>query len=112
MTDMRNVLVAVLTFVGVTSLAGTWRPYERNPVLGNAKLGTCFDVNVVTDGPAPYTMYFSWRPKKAIALVRSADGFTWTQKPEICLAADPSSGWEDDLNRSCTVKKDGVWHMW
>lgn len=82
------------------------------PCWGNARLGTCFDVNVVTDGPAPYTMYFSWRPKKAIALVRSTDGLSWTQEPEICLAADPTSGWEDDLNRSCTVFKDGVWHMW
>ena len=92
--------------------AGAWKPYEKNPVLGNEKLGTCFDVNVVTDGPAPYTMYFSWRPKGAIALVRSTDGFTWTQDPEICLSADKTSGWEDGLNRSCTVRKDGVWHMW
>jgi len=92
--------------------AGSWMPFAGNPVLGNAKLGTCFDVNVVTDGPAPYTMYFSWRPKKAIALVRSTDGFAWTQEPEICLEANPASGWENDLNRSCTVKKDGIWHMW
>ena len=92
--------------------AGTWRAFEGNPVLGGARLGTCFDANVVTDGPAPYTMYFSWRPRKAIALVRSEDAATWTQEPEICLVADPSSGWEDDVNRSCTVFKDGVWHMW
>lgn len=91
---------------------GAWVKYSGNPVLGNADLGTCFDVNVVLDGPAPYTMYFSWRPKRAIALVRSNDGLTWTQEPEICLQNDPSCGWEDDLNRSCTVFKDGVWHMW
>lgn len=89
-----------------------WKSFEGNPVLGNSELGTCFDVNVVTDGPAPYTMYFSWRPKKAIALVRSEDGFNWTQEPEICLDADPESGWENHINRSCTVKKDGIWHMW
>ena len=92
--------------------AGGWRAYEGNPVLGNAKLGTCFDVNVVTDGPAPYTMYFSWRGRKSIALVRSTDGFAWTQEPEICLGPNPSSGWEEHVNRSCTVKKDGLWHMW
>jgi len=92
--------------------AGNWEKYAGNPVLGNAKLGTCFDVNVVTDGPAPYTMYFSWRPKRAIALVRSTDARTWTQEPEICLTTDPTSGWEDNLNRSCTVFKDGEWHMW
>ena len=111
-TTMTRLLLAGTVFAGTMATAGTWRAYEGNPVLGNEKLGTCFDVNVVTDGPAPYTMYFSWRPKKAIALVRSDDALTWTQEPEICLAADKSCGWEDDLNRSCTVKKDGVWHMW
>ena len=94
------------------ALAGSWRAHEGNPVLGNERLGTCFDVNVVTDGPAPYTMYFSWRPKKAIALVRSDDAMRWTQEPELCLVADATTGWEDNLNRSCTVFKDGVWHMW
>ena len=107
---------AGLLFAGIVfaaaATAGNWTPYAGNPVLGNGKLGTCFDVNVVTDGPAPYTMYFSWRPKKAIALVRSTDGFNWTQEPEICLAPNPASGWEDLVNRSVTVKKDGVWHMW
>ena len=72
------------------------------------RLDTCFDVNVVRDGPAPWTMYFSWRPRKAIALVRSEDGFAWTQEPEICLEANPASGWEDNINRSCTVFKDGL----
>ncbi len=33
-------------------------------------------------------MFFSWRPRKAIALVRSEDGFAWTQEPEICLEAN------------------------
>ena len=89
-----------------------WVKNPSNPVLGNTALGTCFDVNVVADGPAPFTMYFSWRPQKAIALVRSDNAISWTQEPEICLRADPASGWEDDLNRSCTVFKDGEWHMW
>ena len=108
----KTLTVSLIAVMALTSVAGNWKPYEGNPVLGNEKLGTCFDVNVVTDGPAPYTMYFSWRPRQAIALVRSEDGFKWTQEPEICLEADKSSGWEEDLNRSCTVKKDGIWHMW
>ena len=111
-TFVKSVAAAAVAMMGVCADAGTWRKCERNPVLGGPRLGTCFDVNVVTNGPAPYTMYFSWRPKKAIALVRSADAMKWTQEPEICLSADPTSGWEDDLNRSCTVFKDGVWHMW
>ena len=109
--NIRLVLL-LAAFEAATAAAGTWRKYEGNPVLGSERLGTCFDVNVITDGPSPYTMYFSWRPKKAIALVRSEDAMSWTQEPEICLEADPTSGWEDDLNRSCTVFKDGVWHMW
>ena len=94
------------------ALAGPWVKGGDGPVLGNSRLGTCFDVNVVTNGPAPYTMYFSWRPKKSIALVRSDDAVKWTQEPEICLRENPASGWEDIVNRSTTVKKDGVWHMW
>ena len=88
-----------------TAFAGVWHKYEGNPVLGGENLGTCFDVNVVTNGPAPYTMYFSWRPKKSIALVRSDDAMKWTQTPEVCLEANSESGWEDDINRSCTVFK-------
>ncbi len=42
-----------------TACAGVWHKYEGNPVLGGESLGACFDVNVVTNGPAPYTMYFS-----------------------------------------------------
>ena len=109
---MKTQLLCMTLLVAAAASAGTWRPYEENPVLGNPRLGTCFDVNVVTDGPAPYTMYFSWRTRHAIALVRSTDGFAWTQEPEICLAPNPASGWEDVVNRSVTVKKDGVWHMW
>lgn len=109
---MRTVVVICAAFLYGMLQAGTWRAFEGNPVLGDERLGTCFDVNVVTDGPAPYTMYFSWRPKKAVALVRSDDAMEWTQEPEICLAADASCGWEEDINRSCTVFRDGVWHMW
>jgi hypothetical protein len=67
---MGTVFVAFSTVFG-----GVWVKYAGNPVLGNSNLGTCFDVNVVMDGSSPYTMYFSWRPKKAITLVRSEDAF-------------------------------------
>ena len=49
---------------GKSSNADGWVKYEGNPVLGNAELGTCFDVNVIGEGSARYNMYFSWRPKK------------------------------------------------
>ena len=113
MTTMKSIVaIASIAAAASTAFAGPWIKYGDKPVLGNKRLGTCFDINVVTNGPAPYTMYFSWRPKKSIALVRSDDAMTWTQNPEICLRENPASGWEDLVNRSCTVKKDGVWHLW
>jgi len=92
--------------------AGTWVKYGDKPVLGDTRLGTCFDISVQTNGPAPYTMYFSWRPRNSIALVRSNDALTWTQEPEFCLRENRASGWEDIVNRCTVVKKDGIWHMW
>ena len=88
-----------------------WVKYEGNPVLGNAELGTCFDVNVIETGSARYNMYFSWRPKKAVAISRSDDGIRWSD-PVIVLECDSSSGWEDNLNRSCTLYWNGQYHMW
>ena len=96
---------------GAATPHGGWAKYKTNPVLGSPELGTCFDVNVIAKGSAKYNMYFSWRPMKAIALVRSDDGVTWTD-PEICLQHDETSGWEDNLNRSCTIFWNGEYHMW
>ncbi len=88
-----------------------WVKYEGNPVLGNAELGTCFDVNVIIEGSAVYNMYFSWRPKNSIAVSRSDDGISWSY-PEIVLPENPGSGWEDIVNRSCTLYWNGQYHMW
>jgi len=90
---------------------GGWEKHKCNPVLGSSELGTCFDVNVISEGSAKYNMYFSWRPKKAIALCRSNDGINWTY-PEIVLGCNEDSGWEDDVNRSCTLFWNGKYHMW
>src|SRR5206468_3062464 len=62
--------------------AGGWRKYEGNPVLGGS-LGTCFDVALLRE-TAKYRMWFSWRPKKSVALVESSDGIHWSP-PEIVL---------------------------
>ena len=101
----------VADFIPAASHDNGWQKRGEGPVLGSPELGTCFDVNVIPDGSAKYNMYFSWRPKKAIALSRSEDGLTWTD-PKIVLEYDGSSGWEDDLNRSCTLFLHGVYHMW
>ena len=88
-----------------------WIKWGEGPVLGNQELGTCFDVNVISKGSAKYNMYFSWRPKKALALVRSNDGVHWSD-PEIILECDETSGWEDNINRSCTLYWNGEYHLW
>lgn len=88
-----------------------WVKYAGNPVMGSPELGTCFDLNVVPWGAAKYNSYFSWRPQKCIALARSEDGVHWSA-PVKCLSADPTSGWEDDLNRATVWLRDGIYHMW
>ena len=94
---------------------GGWKKYEKNPVFGNEKLGTCFDVLVFPekkDGKKTgYKMYFSWRPRKSLAVTTSPDGINW-REPRIILEPNFASGWEDDLNRNAVVEKDGRLHMW
>ena len=86
-----------------------WRKYEKNPVLGG-KLGTCFDVSVLRKDNT-YRMYFSWRPRKSIALVESPDGVQWG-RPRVVLGPNPKSGWEDRVNRPVVVSLKDRYHMW
>ena len=88
-----------------------WVKYEGNPVFGGPETGTMFDANVITQGKAKYNMYVSWRPQKAIALSHSDDGVHWSD-PIVVLRHDETSGWEDDVNRSCTLYWNGQYHMW
>ncbi|MBP5639127.1 MAG: hypothetical protein J6X55_06595 [Victivallales bacterium] len=90
--------------------SGGWLKYEGNPVLGNAEMGTCFDVNV-DKFEGKFRMYFSWRPKKSLAVCHGMDGIHWSE-PEIILTPDDTSGWEDDVNRNCVLKINGVYHLW
>lgn len=84
--------------------------YENNPVLGSSELGTCFDV-YVTRVDGRYRMDFSWRPKKALAVTFSDDGINW-ETPQITLAFNEESGWEDDVNRNCVLNIGGKYKMW
>ncbi len=79
-----------------------WVKYAHNPVLGG-ELGTCFDISVLKEGDI-YRMWFSWRPKKSIALVESNDGVTWS-KPTIVLGPNPETEWESDINRPIVIKR-------
>jgi hypothetical protein len=87
--------------VGQSETTVGWVKHPRNPVLGG-DLGTCFDVTVLKEG-GKYRMWFSWRPKKSIALVESSDGVQWS-KPLIVIGPNDKSDWENDLNRPVVLK--------
>ena len=91
------------------STADGWTKYPGSPVLG-AALGTCFDVSVLKDTDR-YRMYFSWRPRKSVAMVESTDGIHWNE-PTVVLGPNPASGWETDINRAVVLKKGDTYHMW
>jgi predicted GH43/DUF377 family glycosyl hydrolase len=89
--------------------AGGWIKSEKNPVLGG-KLGTCFDVSLLRED-GKYRMWFSWRPKRSVALVTSDDGLSWSE-PTIVLGPNKASGWEDDINRPVVIKDGTKYRMW
>jgi beta-1,2-mannobiose phosphorylase / 1,2-beta-oligomannan phosphorylase len=92
-----------------TEATSGWVKYAKNPVLGG-NLGTCFDIAVLKEGDI-YRMWFSWRPKKSIALVESKDGIEWT-KPVIVLGPNPKTEWEKDINRPVVIKNGDLYQMW
>ena len=122
MIDRRSVL-SLLGAAGVCALAPVdsfgqtedhatapgWEKYPGNPVLGG-QYGTCFDICILREENR-FRMWLSWRPKKSIAISESSDGIHWSA-PEIVLAPNPSSGWEDDINRPVLVRRGGEYHMW
>jgi predicted GH43/DUF377 family glycosyl hydrolase len=89
--------------------AGGWVKHPSNPVLGG-DLGTCFDVALLKEGDT-YRMWFSWRPRKSIALVESRDGVHWG-KPQIVFGPNDKTDWEADINRPVVLKNDGRYQMW
>jgi len=86
-----------------------WLKYEKNPVLGG-DLGTCFDISVFKDADS-YRMWFSWRPKRSIALTESKDGINWS-KPSIALGPNKTTNWESDINRPIVIKIGDLYQMW
>ncbi|MGN1410534.1 MAG: hypothetical protein ACI4XJ_10220 [Eubacteriales bacterium] len=79
----------------------SFEKYAGSPVFGSRDTGTMFDAYVWKWGEG-LRMDVSWRPKKALAVTFSEDGIHWSE-PQITLSCDPSSGWEDDINRSCVL---------
>ncbi len=106
------IIIAVTSFILWNSLSetsGGWEKFDGNPVLGG-DLGTAFDVSVLREDDL-YHMWFSWRPKKSIALTESSDGINWSE-PVIVLGPNSASGWESRVNRPVVLKHSGLYHMW
>lgn len=89
---------------------GNWKKFDGDPILGDEKIGTCFDIFLLEE-PDELRMYFSWRPKKSLAVTTSKDGINWSPL-KIILEPRQDTAWEDDLNRNCIVKVGGKYHMW
>ncbi len=84
-----------------------WRKYAGNPVYGEG-LGTCFDVCVLpVDGEL--RLYFSWRPRRTVALAVSADGIHFGP-PRILLA--PPDHPEEHYNRLCVLPEGEGYRMY
>lgn len=113
MIPSRGVLLGLVLLlapaVRAADTSAGWIKDPHSPVLGG-KLGTCFDVAVLKDADT-YRMYFSWRPKKSVALAESKDGIHWST-PLIVLGPNQSTGWEQDINRPAVAKKGDEYHMW
>ncbi|MDR1497731.1 MAG: hypothetical protein LBS59_04880 [Puniceicoccales bacterium] len=88
-----------------------WKKFEKNPVLGNKRLGTCFDLAMLRED-GRYKMWFSWRPKESVAYSESKDGENWTEPKIVIAPRKTKEGWENRINRPGIVKKDGVYHLW
>lgn len=89
---------------------GGWEKYEGNPVLGG-NLGTCFDISVLAEDNC-IEMYFSWRDRKSVAMVKSTDGIHWNDPVVVISPIKTKKGWEDDINRPSVLRKDGLYYLW
>lgn len=87
------------------------RKHPENPVYGDVQTGTLFDVYVTKQPDGRLRMDLSWRTNHTLAVAFSADGTHWTV-PQTTLSPDPSSGWEELVNRNCTLKVGTLWQMW
>lgn len=86
-----------------------WKKYENNPVLGG-ELGTCFDVSILKENGI-FRLWFSWRPRKSLALAESMDCIHWSE-PVIVLGPNPETDWEENINRPAVLKRAGGYYMW
>jgi beta-1,2-mannobiose phosphorylase / 1,2-beta-oligomannan phosphorylase len=89
---------------------GGWQKHPASPVLGGP-LGTCFDLSMLVEDGL-YRMWFSWRPRKSIALCESQDGVHWSAPRIVLGPRQTPRGWEEDLNRPAVIQQGGRYHLW
>jgi len=87
-----------------------FQKHEKNPIYGGAATGTLFDV-YVTETKSGLRADFSQRKNGSTAVAFSSDGINWTE-PRVTLPPDPTSGWEDSVNRNCVLRIGGKYKMW
>ena len=85
--------------------------YPDNPIFGDEKTGTLFDVYVTPQKDGLLRMDLSWRTNNTTAVSFSEDGVRW-QPLHPTLAPEPKSGWEDLVNRNCVLKTGSTYQMW
>ena len=85
--------------------------HPGNPVFGDEKTGTLFDVYVTPQKDGLLRMDLSWRTHNTTAVSFSKDGVRWNTL-HATLAPEPKSGWEDLVNRNCVLKTGSTYKMW
>lgn len=85
--------------------------YKLNPIFGDEKTGTLFDVYLTSLPDKTLRMDVSTRINDSLAVCFSDDGVNWTA-PHTALTPNPSSGWEDLVNRNCVLKIGDRTLMW
>ncbi|MBQ6066284.1 MAG: hypothetical protein IJK89_05635 [Clostridia bacterium] len=88
-----------------------FQKHPANPIYGDPQTGTLFDVYVTKQPDGRLRMDYSWRADNTLAVAFSHDGIQWTA-PRAVLFPNPTSGWEELVNRNCTLRVGGVWRMW
>ena len=85
--------------------------HPNNPIFGDEKIGTLFDIYVTPQADGLLRMDLSWRTNNTTAVSFSEDGVRWDTLHST-LSPEPKSGWEDLVNRNCVLKIGNTFKMW
>ena len=92
-------------------MSAGFQKHPDNPIYGDSITGTLFDVYLTPQDSGRLRMDLSWRKNNSAAVAFSEDGVHWSA-PQVTLAPNPGSGWEDLINRNCVLHIDGIYKMW